>query len=44
MKKESVKIFVAVRKRPLNKKEERKNEKDIVEIPSEDQLIIKEEK
>lgn len=44
MKKEQVKIFVAVRKRPLTKKEIRKNDKDVVEIRSATNLVIKEEK
>jgi len=39
-----VKIFVAVRKRPLTKKELRKNDKDVVEIRSATNLVVKEEK
>lgn len=39
---EPPKIRVVVRKRPLTKKEEIRNEKDILEIRASDKLIVKE--
>ncbi len=38
------KIRVVIRKRPLNKKEESKNDIDIIHVVSETQLIVKEQK
>lgn len=38
------KIRVVVRKRPLNKKELKKGELDVVEIPSDTNVIVKEAK
>ncbi len=39
---QEVKIIVAIRKRPLSKKELQKNEQDIVQIKSQDTLTLKE--
>ena len=38
------KIRVVIRKRPMNKKEESKNDVDIIHVISNNQLIVKEEK
>jgi hypothetical protein len=41
---ETAKITVAIRKRPLNKKELQRNETDIVKMASQGQVIISEYK
>jgi kinesin family protein 2/24 len=38
------KIRVVIRKRPLNKKENSRNDTDIINVISKDQLIVREEK
>lgn len=38
------KIRVVIRKRPLNKKETSRNDTDIINVISKDQMIVREEK
>jgi kinesin family protein 2/24 len=38
------KIRVVIRKRPLNKKETARNDTDIINVISKDQMIVREEK
>lgn len=38
------KIRVVIRKRPLNKKESSRNDTDIINVISKDQMIVREEK
>jgi len=40
--KEPPKIRVVVRKRPLNSKEQKKNDQDVLEVTDEQSLIVKE--